>query len=402
MIVNKNIIKNLYRYNYSTIRKFSTSNNNINITKNNNTESNNTVDPPTTNYCHNYFSNVQNYKSYDDNVNLIKNIDGTNEQQRKETSSSISSQFDKNDYSGIFGPIKKQMAYLTKVVENGIITFRNDRIYYKNNLLPKASILKESLYTKVFPTFQYHNQDSYHYLNFHERKDIIAYRTDRLTFIPLAIFLSIPFSTFGLPFYIKFLPGLLPRGFSERSQVVARHDKMMRLREHYSSKLLHKYELEEKVEKLFGSVKSISDISPLKIKELDDEFILDFSEIKRKRLRTICRSLGETTLLNSNQLLKDKVLGFGPYISKESDQIIKEINSLTFEDFQDLLYERSLSFTGLNYYEMKEKFMKYAQLLKSLEALETVSGDLQKEGALYKRFYKRFILLNAIIIKYKL
>ncbi|KAN0022912.1 hypothetical protein ACTFIU_005653 [Dictyostelium citrinum] len=362
------------------------------------------LQPPTHNYRHNYFSDVQNYKSYEDDNILVKSNNNENNNYKKnhQDQQLITNQSN----LGFIGSLKNQMEKLTKITKNGLITLWNDRSFYKDILLPKAGALNESFTKRILPTFPIHNQDSFRYLTFHERKSIISYRMDRLSMIPLSIFLSIPFSTLALPFYIKFLPGLLPRGFSERSQVLSRHHKITSLRRRIIEKLIEKYGLADEINSL--AFKSINDITPLKLKPLQYKLDFNLEEMKRYKLKQYCRILGHTTWFNSKSTLIEKLLNSGSYTLQENEAIVIEINELTFEDLQDLLYSRSLEYEGLSYYDMKTKFLNYVSLLKSISIMEdgekdlTLNPNITLSNRHQSHFYKQYLILKMILIHYKL
>ncbi|KAK5578018.1 hypothetical protein RB653_002968 [Dictyostelium firmibasis] len=362
--------------------------------------------PPTNNYRHNYFSDVQNYKPYEDDNILVKS-----------NNNEINNNYKKNHYHqdqqlisvqsnlGFIGSLKNQMEKLTKITKNGLVTLWKDRSFYKDILLPKSSALNESFTKRILPTFPIHNQDSFRYLTFHERKSIVSYRIDRLSMIPLSIFLSIPFSTLALPFYIKFLPGLLPRGFSERSQVLSRHHKITSLRRRIVEKVIEGYGLTNEINEL--AFKSISDITPLKLKPLQYKLDFNLEDMKRSKLKKYCRILGHTTWFNSKSSLIEKFLNSGSYTIQENEAIAKEINELTFEDLQDLLYSRSLEYDGLNYYDMKTKFLNYVSLLKSISVIEDGEKDLalnpntNLSNRHQSHFYKQYLILKIVLIHYQ-
>ncbi|KAN0035708.1 hypothetical protein ACTA71_004994 [Dictyostelium dimigraforme] len=363
------------------------------------------IQPPTNNYRHNYFSDVQNYKSYEDDNILVTNNNSNNNYKKNHYHQDVQHSITNQPNLGFIGSLKNQMEKLTKITKNGLITLWNDRSFYKDILLPKAGALNESFTKRIMPTFPIHNQDSFRYLSFHERKSIISYRMDRLSMIPLSIFLSIPFSTLALPFYIKFLPGLLPRGFSERSQVLSRHHKINSLRRRIVEKLIEGYGLSNEINEY--AFKSISDITPLKLKPLQYRLDFDLEEMERSKLKQYCRILGHTTWFNSKSTLIEKFLNSGAYTLQENEAIVKEINELTFEDFQDLLYSRSLEYEGLGYYDMKTKFLNYVSLLKSISIIEdgekdlTLNPDITLSNRHQSHFYKQYLILKMILIHYK-
>ncbi|KAF2076322.1 hypothetical protein CYY_002378 [Polysphondylium violaceum] len=291
---------------------------------------------------------------------------------------------------GMLRSIKNVTQELNSIVKSGISGFYVDRQYYKFVLTPLLKPLyKEGTLRGV---------DNMKKVDYHDHVDIVSYKRDRLKLIPLGVFLSIPFSTFGLPFYFKYLPNLLPRGFSSRETKLQLYRKQLEKKRYNCSVYQSQFNLRNSIEKLISStgITSIQDITYPMISNLCTSNTLYSQQnfIGKENLKLLSKLLGFSTCLTPNRFLKDYIEFLPQSESIYSDRVLLEIqkNTLTFEDLQDILALKSLEFgnNAFTYSYLLSKAEKYNQLVMEIKQHSENDPNL---------FIKHFVLLQILILE---
>ncbi|KAF2076323.1 hypothetical protein CYY_002379 [Polysphondylium violaceum] len=293
----------------------------------------------------------------------------------------------------IYRSIQKFTKELNNIVSYGVTGFYSDRQYTKFVLLPRnpPNFLKEKSLIATINDVDDTITDTTRY---HDREDYLTYKRDRLKFIPLAIFLTIPFSTFGLPFYFKYLPNILPRSFSTRETKVELYKKQLNRKRENCTKLINCVAgLKQSIVKLVAStgITSIHDIKYTMISNLSECHTI-FPTKNNNQLNSLSELLGLSSWI-PNTILVDKLFNIPSSQEIDSKLVLLEIKkeSLTYEDLQDILFRKSIEFSDqqYTYQQLLDKALKYNQLV--MEIKEN-SGD---DNIL---FIRQYIILQTLIL----
>ncbi|EFA75125.1 hypothetical protein PPL_11199 [Heterostelium album PN500] len=140
------------------------------------------------------------------------------------SSSTTTPENNNNNHSGfklfilnIYGHIRKFADELNQQVKHGVIAYYTNWKFYKDIIRPK-----QMMGTPL------------------SRQEIISmnnFKKDSLYFVPLFVYLCVPFSTFGLPIYIKYLSAILPSTFSTREMIVKRYLNKLKKRTKHANSL---------------------------------------------------------------------------------------------------------------------------------------------------------------------
>ncbi|EGC36863.1 hypothetical protein DICPUDRAFT_150584 [Dictyostelium purpureum] len=290
--------------------------------------------------------------------------------------------------------------FITNSIKNGIDKFIKDRNVYNQVLLPKIkSTHTESILERVYPKPPFENNEgSFKHLTFEERKLKNTYRNDR---IKLFKFITL-FPIMLIPMYYKYNE-IYPSGFYTKNE--NDHNAIMEDKSIYSKRLMKNLEVEDFIEKKTNDWKQINDIKLNEIISISSSTpSFDYIEQTRPNLNMI-ELINDT--LGTSSIYLSVYQNYGFYILRESNVILKEIDTIDINDLKEILEKRSLSYKNLNLDQMKAKFIDYTNLLNQLYLLEESNSkginEIQyfndsfiKEG-INSNFYKSFIILNSIL-----
>ncbi|GAM17037.1 hypothetical protein SAMD00019534_002120 [Acytostelium subglobosum LB1] len=192
-----------------------------------------------------------------------------------------------------YNKVKLFAQELNQQTKHGVVTYYTNWKFYKDIIRPK--IMMGSSLT---------------------RPEIISMKTfkqDSLCFIPLFIYLAIPFSTFGLPLYIRHLSAILPSTFSTREMT------------------------------------SRDNIQP--------NHKITLSDLDRGDLVLLSKCIGfKFGFLSTASSLIQTITQWEKEISHDNKMILREgIQNLSIEDLQDISYVRGIHFAGKNYDQLLQQ-----------------------------------------------
>ncbi|EGG24301.1 hypothetical protein DFA_06451 [Cavenderia fasciculata] len=207
------------------------------------------------------------------------------------------------------------------------------------------------------------------------RKDIIHLKTfkiDSLYWIPLGVYLLIPFSTFGLPIYIKYLSAILPSTFSTRQMIVKRKLSNQKHRTKLAKKLFKsltdKYSKNQQNQHNNNNNNSNSNNTPDQQSEQlqqnnnnnntttttnqeDERIIIRIQDLNRSHLVLLSRCIGiKWAIFMSPSQLQQKLKDWEKEVIQDNRLILREgIQKLSIEDLQDISYQRGIHFKNKTY-----------------------------------------------------
>ncbi|KYR00715.1 hypothetical protein DLAC_02755 [Tieghemostelium lacteum] len=241
-----------------------------------------------------------------------------------------------NKNTSFLSKIKNFSDELNRQVKCGINDFNDDLFYSK-------------YYLKTKPMNQ---------LKRDELVDLQRHKKDILYFIPLFLYLCIPFSTPGLVIYFKYFARFLPSTFSDRDGITKRQ--ISSLRKTQKSTADYIQTLPQKVVSAFPSNISNLHFSPIQYQSWS-------------QLRILSDALGYTLnfmlpkelLLHRIYSYADKLINDDLLILKENSDYIRngEFKNLTIEDLQDILSQRGINYQNKSYVQLQSILVNYFKLV---------------------------------------
>eukprot|EP01133_Synstelium_polycarpum_P006805 gene6805-7910_t len=217
-------------------------------------------------------------------------------------------------FGRIYDKIRKFADDLNKQAKHGVLSYYSNWRYYKDIIKPKQMM-----------GTQLSRQESIQMKNF---------MADSLCFIPLFVYLSIPFSTFGLPLYIRYLSAILPSTFSTREMIIDRYAKNMERRTIAANNLYQR----------------------VKEREIRSQQKISLSDLDRGDIVLLYKCLGFKFTMLPTARLVDAIQVWEKEMIHDNKLILREgIQNLSIEDLQDIAYARGIHFKDKSYDQLLQQ-----------------------------------------------